>query len=172
MKKNVIHTILTTSNEGFTYDEFAEDWELNHEDEELPAEESAEFYAWCQQMSEENFEADLDNIKYCKAYNVPCVVEGGFDGSRYADFYGTQIHKMIPEKHESVYEVIKKILSFRGNFELNATFEDGEINVAQYHHDGVNYFTIKALSKRGIAKKSGEYKPYDFKKLPYLYDLA
>jgi hypothetical protein len=45
------------------------------------------------------------------------------------------------------------------------------ITVDCYHHDGCNSFTIKALSKKGIAKQFAEYKEHDFKRLPYLYAI-
>jgi hypothetical protein len=58
------------------------------------------------------------------------------------------------------------------SYDVLVEYNDGVITVEAYHHDGCNSFTIKALSKKGIAKQSADYKGHDFKRLPYLYAIG
>lgn len=123
------------------------------------------FREWCAEETQANYEADMDNIEHCKEYNVPVVVTGTL-----GLWWG---HPEIkPERYESVGEAIHRCINGSGCHDVLVEFNDGVITVEAYHHDGCNCFTIKALSKKGIAKQYAEYKDYDFKRLPYLYAIG
>ena len=123
-----------------------------------------DFYDWCAEETHCNYEADLENIKYCKAYNVPVVLTGTL-----GLWWG---HPTInPERHESVIDALDRCIEGSGGDVVIVQYEDGVINVEVRHHDGCNCFTIRALSKKGSEKKYAEYEEHDFKRLPYLYAI-
>ena len=122
---------------------------------------SVEYSAYCAERAAENFECDLYNIKTHKPWAVPVVVTGTL-----GLWWG---HPEIkPERIESVYEAIQKCIGSDGDY-VKVEFNDGKLDVQVSHHDGTNCFTIRALSKKGVQKKNGEYVARDFKRLNYLY---
>ena len=144
--ENKRYTILTTYDDGFTYEDYVEYCEeMGYE----PAEEdSEEYYEWVQEEVDCNYESDIDNIKCCKQYNVPVVINGVlglWDGE----------HTIVPVEMNSVYDAIEKCIGRYGEY-VKAEYEDGVIYVAVSHHDGTNHFEITA--------KEG--------KLPYLYNIV
>ena len=155
-------TLATNMVEQFTYEEY-EDW-CEDMGEEAGSDTSDEFYEWCAEVAATNWDSDMDNIKSFKEYNVPVVITGTlglWDGN----------HDICPRKMDSVYDAILKCVG--GDIQwATVMYDDGVITVEAYHHDGCNCFTIKALSKKGIAKQYAEYKGYDFKRLPYLYAIG
>lgn len=123
------------------------------------------FFDWCAEETQANYEADMDNIESCSEYNVPVVVTGTL-----GLWWG---HPEIkPERFESVADAIRRCMNGSDCHDVLVEFNDGVITVDCYHHDGCNSFTIKALSKKGIAKQYAEYKKHDFKRLPYLYAIG
>ena len=161
-------TILTTSTDGFEY----EDYLAYCEDNDItPGEEDSEdFYDWCREETDCNFEADMANIKYCEAYNIPVLVTGslGLWNGR---------HEINAVVFPCVYDAIQHMLG-GSIMDIEAKFVDGRIEVDAYHHDGCNSFIINALSAKGIKKAGSFYdktyidaKPYDTKRLPYLYAI-
>ena len=123
-----------------------------------------DFYDWCAEETQANYEADMDNIESCDEYNVPVVLTGTL-----GLWWGRTVIR--PERFESVADAIRRCIA-RDIDEVHAEYNDGVILVDCYHHDGCNSFTIKALSKKGIAKRFAEYKGHDFKRLPYLYAIG
>ena len=121
-----------------------------------------DFYYWCEDETQANYENDMWEIKHCKEYNVPVLVEGTL-----GLWWGRP--SIQPERFECVADAIQKCISDCDYVEVE--YNDGVLNVYTTHHDGTNCFTIKALSKKGIAKQYAEYKKHDFKRLPYLYAL-
>ena len=123
------------------------------------------FFDWCAEETQVNYESDMDNIESCDEYNVPVVLTGtlGLWWGR------TEIR---PERFESVADAIQRCIIGSDCSDVHVEFNDGVITVDCYHHDGCNSFTIKALSKKGIAKQYAEYKEHDFKRLPYLYAIG
>ena len=163
------YTILTTSADGFEYEDYLEFCEANGI--EPYDEDSDHFFEWCQEESNFNFEADMDNIHSCKQYNVPVLVTGSlglWDGR----------HEITAKVFPTVYDAIQAMLG-RDIRDIEAKFEDGAINVWAYHHDGCNSFTINALSAKGQRKAqynfNGNYinntVKEDVKRLPYLYAI-
>ena len=142
-----------------------EDYEAYCEDNDLEAGDDEEFFDWCAEETQANYEADMDNIESCSEYNVPVVVTGTL-----GLWWG---HPEIkPERFESVADAIRRCMNGSDCHDVLVEFNDGVITVDCYHHDGCNSFTIKALSKKGIAKQYAEYKEHDFKRLPYLYAIG
>ena len=151
--------------DAFDYEDFKA-WREDMGMEPLDEEEMDEaFYDWCAEETQANYEADMDNIEFCKEYNVPVVVTGTL-----GLWWG---HPEIkPERFESVADAIRRCMNGSDCQDVLVEFNDGVITVDCYHHDGCNSFTIKALSKKGIAKQYAEYKEHDFKRLPYLYAIG
>ena len=123
------------------------------------------FMDWCAEEVQANYDADMENIESCAEYNVPVVVTGTL-----SLWWG---HPEIrPERFESVADAINRCIYSSGSDNILVEYNDGVIVVNCYHHDGCNSFTIKALSKKGIAKQYAEYKEHDFKRMPYLYAIG
>lgn len=142
-----------------SYEEYCKDNDI-----EPQGEGSDDFWDWCYEEAEENFNCDMDNIESCKEYNVPCAISGTL-----GLWWG---HPSIKaERCESVYDAINKC-RLNCDHQMLVKYVDGEIVVYVSHHDGENCFTIKALSKKGQAKVGDDYKPHDFKRLPYLYAIG
>ena len=153
-------TLATTDVEGFTYDEYLDFCEAN--DIEPGSDTSLEFYDWCAEEANINWEDDMCCIKACKEYGVPVLITGTL-----GLWWGRP--EIEPVRQESVYEAIQKCMG--GADTVTVEWEDGQINVYAGHHDGCNCFTIKALSKKGQAKQNTPYKSCDVKRLPYLYSI-
>ena len=153
--------ILTNESDpnDYCYEDYVEWCEDN--DIEPGDENSQDYYEWILKNTQENFDCDLDNIKTHKPWAVPVVVTGTL-----GLWWG---HPEIkPERIESVYEAIQKCIGRDGDY-VKVEFNDGKLDVQVSHHDGTNCFTIRALSKKGVQKKNGEYAERDFKRLNYLY---
>lgn len=146
--------------DDFSREDYEEWCEMNDIE---PTDDEDDFFDYCAEETEANFEADIDNIEHCKEYNVPVVVTGTL-----GLWWG---HPEIePERMESVYDAILKCVDKADYVEVE--WNDGEIKVYATHHDGTNCFTINALSKKGITKINAPYKPHDVKRLPYLYAIG
>jgi len=124
-----------------------------------------DFYDWCAEETQANYEADMDNIEHCKEYNVPVVVTGTL-----GLWWGHPFIK--PQRYESVADAIHDCMERSDCNDVIVEYSDGVITMNCYHHDGCNSFIIKALSKKGIAKRFAEYKEHDFRRLPYLYAIG
>ena len=156
-------TILTTEvdTNAYTQEDYEEWCEIN----ELEPGDDYDFYEYCAEETQNNYESDMDNIESCRQYNVPVVVTGTL-----GLWWG---HPEIkPERYESVADAIHDCIERSDSHDVFAEYNDGVITLNCYHHDGCNCFTIKALSKKGIAKQFADYKEHDFKRLPYLYAIG
>lgn len=159
--KHGTFTIATTRVDGFEYEDykdFCEDNGIEPGDKN-----SDDFWEWCREEADNNWECDLENIKSCKKYDVPCIITGHL-----GLWWGKP--EIQPERMESVYDAILRCV--RQCDGATVEWVDGVVTVSAWHHDGCNSFTIKALSKKGIAKQYADYKDYDTKRLPYLYAIG
>lgn len=129
-------------------------WEPGDEDD---------FYEWCREETDINFEDDLENIKCCKEYNIPVVITGHL-----GLWWGKP--EIEPVRMETVYDAIMRCMD-KADY-VTVEWNDGEVIVYATHHDGTNVFTINALSKKGQAKQNAPYKSEDVKRLPYLYAIG
>lgn len=172
MKKDINYnrgtfTILTTSTDGWSYEDYKEWCEDNGREPE--GEGSDDFWEWCREEADLEFEADLVNINSCKEYNIPVVLTGTL-----GLWWGRP--EIKPMVFDSVFDALMHIRE-TDICEMEAKFVDGEIQVTGLHHDGTNCFTIKALSAKGQRKMYQGYeyidnlKPVDTKRLPYLYAI-
>lgn len=163
--KHGTFTLATTDTDGFTYEDYKEWCEDN--DIEPGDENSDDFWEWCREEADNNWECDLENIRHCKEYDVPCIITGSL-----GLWWGRPT--IQPERMESVYDAILRCV--READMATVQWNDGVVTVDAYHHDGCNCFTIKALSKKGIAHQSAEYtgiyEKWDTKRLPYLYAIG
>lgn len=144
MKKKINYNkgrfnILTTLVDGFEYSDYVEYCKENGL--EPQGKESHDYFRWCEDETEMNFEADLDNIEGHSAYNVPVIMTGTI-GRWNGDF------EIVPVVCKSVFSAIDMC---RGKdiLDIEVFFDDGKIEVAAHHHDSTNHFTIRALSKKG-----------------------
>ena len=148
--------------DDFSREDYEEWCEVNDFE---PTDDEDDFFDYCAEETQANYEADMDNIEHCKEYNVPVVVTGTL-----GLWWG---HPEIkPERYESVADAIYYCMTRSDCHDVLVEYNDGVITVDCYHHDGCNSFIIKALSKKGVAKQFAEYKEYDFKRLPYLYAIG
>lgn len=140
------HTILTNIVEGFEYEDYLDFCEENGI--KPKGRHSDEFYDWCCEECELNYESDFENIENTEEYNVPVIISGTL-----GLWWG---HPTIePEEVDSVAEAITKCIG-RDIDHIVVEYEDGVIYVKAMHHDGTNHFEIRA--------KEG--------KLPYLYNIV
>jgi hypothetical protein len=165
-KTDYKHGTFTILKSEIDTDDFTrEDYEAYCEDNDLEAGDEDDFYDWCADETEANYEADMDNIESCKEYNVPVVVTGTL-----GLWWGHPFIK--PQRYESVADAIHDCMERSDCNDVIVEYSDGVITMNCYHHDVCNSFIIKALSKKGIAKQYAEYKEHDFKRLPYLYAIG
>jgi len=156
-------TILKSEIDTAAFDR--EDYEAYCEDNGIEDGGDEGFFDWCAEETQVNYESDMDSIESCKEYNVPVVVTGTL-----GLWWG---HPEIkPERFESVADAIHDCMERSDCNDVLVEYNDGVITMDCYHHDGCNSFTIKALSKKGIAKQYAEYKEHDFRRLPYLYAIG
>lgn len=163
--------ILTTSIDGFKYEDYLEFCEDNGI--VPPArKDSDEYLHWVYGERDLNYESDMDNIRSCKQYKVKVLITGKlglWDGT----------HEICPVVANNVADAIDKCVS---NCEdCNVWYNDGAIEVEAYHHDGTNCFTIRPLSAKGQDRyeravnnfRIGEIEltNKDTKRLPYLYAI-
>jgi hypothetical protein len=157
-------TLLTSEidTDAFTREDYEEWCEMNDIE---PTDDEDDFFDYCAEETQANYESDMDNIESCKEYNVPVAVTGTL-----GLWWG---HPEIKaERFESVADAIHTCIERSDSYDVLVEYNDGVITVNCYHHDGCNCFTIKALSKKGIAKQFADYKEHDFKRLPYLYAIG
>ena len=148
--------------DNFTREDYEEWCEVNDFE---PTEDEDDFFDYCAEETQANYEADMDNIEHCKEYNVPVVVTGTL-----GLWWGHPFIKA--QRYESVADAIYDCMTRSDCQDVLVEYNDGVITVNCYHHDGCNCFIIKALSKKGVAKQFAEYKEHDFKRLPYLYAIG
>ena len=93
--------ILTSEVEasGFTREDY-EEW---CKDNGITPGNDDDFYEYCAEETQLNYEADMDNIESCKQYNVPVVVTGTL-----GLWWGRP--EIRPERFESVADAIHRFL--------------------------------------------------------------
>lgn len=152
--------------DDFPYEEYAQ--ECRENGMRPQSSDSDDYYDWMHRITDENYESDMENIADCKAYKVPVCVNGTL-----GLWYGKV------DTCTFVYDcVADAIANCIGNDaqDVDIFYDNGHIEVQVHHHDGTNIFDIYALSKKGISKAKGEKtmddpKPWDIKRLPYLYAI-
>ena len=141
-----------------SYEEFCEGNDLEPQDED-----SEDYMDWCYEEAEDQYNCDMDEIRTCKQYNVPCIITGHlglWDGH----------HKIVPEKVDSVYDAIIKCYGRDTLSNLKVNFEDGKIVVYYSHHDGKS--GVKKYEEWEYEDKELNLTEEDTERLPYLYAIA
>ena len=135
--------LFSSIDNGYTYKdykEYCEDYNM-----EVGTEWSWDYLNWKNEMTEEDWECTMANIKYSKN-NGRCIVAGAlglWDGRR-----------TIKERvFDSLIDAINAINT---NDYIEIYEGDGEIEVRSIHHDGTNIFTIRPIGKRGDRKSNDE----------------
>lgn len=156
-------TLLTTEidTDAYSREDYEEWCEMNGIE---PTDNEDDFFDYCAEETRDNYESDMDNIESCREYKVPVVVTGTL-----GLWWGNP--EIKPERFESVADAIHSCIERSDSNDVLVEFNNGVITVDCYHHDGCNCFSIRALSKKGIAKQYADYKKHDFKRLPYLYAI-
>lgn len=121
---------LVHSNDEFTYQEYL-DW-CSDMDEEPAGEGSSEFYEWCADEARNNYECDIDNIKYSSILkNRKFLVVG-----KLGLWWGNPT--IMPEIFDSLPDALERI----AEDELEADYDETCIYASATHHDGRNSFRI------------------------------
>lgn len=109
-----------------------------------PSEENSDDY-W--EYVSDSHENDWDYLRLNLGHgsdnaNEPCVITGTlglWNGNK----------TVLPVRCETLFAAIKRCFG-QSIDNIVAIWEDGEVHVTAYHHDGENHFTINRLSKRGL----------------------
>ena len=164
-KKDETYNILT-SRDNFTYDDYVEycmDMDM------VPHSEfSREYLDWCADESQANYEADRENIECSPMNEGQFIITGAlglWDGR----------HEVTSSKtYDSLMDAIDACMP-DCDFEIDANWHNGVVEVSVAHHDGTNFFEIHRLSKKGekaveVADywmKDYDVKPYWFKQIKF-----
>jgi len=170
--KNEKHTLLESAGiayDTYTYEEYLEFCEVN--DMEPKDENSEDYWNWVYDECQIDYECFFDNMSYSKAEHGKYVITyslGLWCGNRMG--YREKIYN-------SLSEAIKDALNSSRDYEdYSVEYDNGNIIVCGYHHDGRNYMTIRLLSKHGernLAEKEEPnferhiYNKDNFKKIIY-----
>ena len=160
MNKNVKNYVLITTKEP-KYSDYLEYCEMN---DITPVEEnSQEFFEWCADETQLNIEYAFENLEYAKITNADFILMGSI--GRWNGRFGIQ-----PMHYTSLTGAIKAAIGDCEYFNVN--YNNGVIDICASHHDGVNSFTLRLLSKKGIISVGDacglvekEPKDYWFKKI-------
>ena len=113
-------------------DAFMEDCEFNDLD---PGTE--DFNEWCARCARDDFDDFLDNLRYSKENDRPCIITGTlglWDGR----------HEVIPVEMETLEAAVKRCIG-ESTETAEGFLEDGVFTVKARHHDGTNVFTISPV---------------------------
>lgn len=138
----LIESSLTGSYNTYKYEHYV-DW--CHENEVEPQGESSEdYWNWVAEEAEIDYDCFFDNLKYSQAehgYYIITFNLGLWDGNKKG--YVSHIFNSLSEAIHSA------LSSSRDYLDYKVAFENGEVVVYGYHHDGTNVMTISQLSKHG-----------------------
>lgn len=157
-KKNftLIESSLTGTDNSYKYEYYVE-W-CKENEMEPQGENSDDYWNWVSESSQIDYDDFFDNLKFAKAEEGHYMITfnlGLWNG-----------HKIgyVEKIYDSLSEAIKDALnSSRDYWDYKVTFENGDVVVYGYHHDGTNIMTIKRLSKHGERNLCDRYFP-DFEK--------
>lgn len=92
------------------------------------------------------YEDFWNNINYSKYNKIPCIIIGKlglWNGKK----------DIVPVKTDNLFSAIKRCITI--SIEDIVVKQNGNvIEVNCYHHDGINYFEIRFLTKLGYNKKN------------------
>ncbi len=135
---------------------------------------SDDYWDWVSESSQIDYDDFFGNLKYAKAekegYYMITFNLGLWNGNKIG---------YVGKIYDSLSEAIKDALnSSRDYWDYKIAFENGDVVVYGYHHDGTNIMTIKRLSKHGernlLFKEEPNFEKYvekkdTFKKLDWQF---
>lgn len=150
MKNENEITYLDTYGEGgYSYEDFVEyckdqNWDMQEDELEIPAEYSASYWEWVRAQIEDDVECFFENLKYTKGIvNEPCVITGTL-----GLWWGRP--KVLPTKCDNLIEAVK--MCWGDCDDVRVTGLDGVVYVDAMHHDGTNCFEIRPKSGKKYPK--------------------
>lgn len=172
-KKNftIIESSLTGTDNSYKYENYVE-WCKDNEIEPQ-GENSDDYWNWVCESSQFDYDVFFDNLKYTKAEEGHYMITfnlGLWNGNKIG---------YVEKIYDSLSEAINAALnSSRDYLDYKVAFENGDVVVYGYHHDGTNIMTIKRLSKHGernlLFKEEPNFEKYvekkdTFKKLDWQF---
>ena len=141
IEKKETYTLVTTDSTQFKYTEYLEYCEDNGIEPEPDG--SVEYYDWCADEAQINYDCDMDNLMYSELKDRTFVIEGIL-----GLWWGRPTIKPVVIK--GIVAAIKKCFGRDINdIEVELNTKDGVIHIQSHHHDGTNFFTLKMLNKNG-----------------------
>jgi len=167
----LIESSLTGTDNSYKYENYVE-WCKDNE-MEPQGKDSADYWDWVNESSQIDYDNFFDNLKYAKAE------EGNYMITFNLGLWNGHKIGYVEKIYDSLSEAIKDALnSSRDYWDYKITFENGNVVVYGYHHDGTNIMTIKRLSKHGernlLFKEEPNFEKYvekkdTFKKLDWQF---
>lgn len=172
-KKNftLIESSLTGMDDTYKYENYV-DW-CKENEQEPKGKDSEDYWQWVSDQAEIDYDNFFDNLHYAKAEKGFYMITfdlGLWNGHRKG---------YVENVYTSMTEAIKAALnSSRDYWDYKVAFENGNVVVYGYHHDGTNIMTISQLSKHGernlLDKDEPNYDKYvqlkdTFKKLDWQF---
>ena len=138
---NKEQVILTTRDE-FEYEDYLEyckDMDI------VPADRySVEYYQWCAEESQLNYEADRENLKCVEIANETFCITG-----THGLWWGRP--EIVPVMKEGLLNAIDKCNGRDINdIEVKFNLQNGYLDLYAHHHDGTNCYQIHLLNKNGV----------------------
>ncbi len=117
-----------------------EDFCIGFADCEPQGEDSEDYYNWCRETTQQDFDDLLSNLLYSEESKTPVVITGtlGLWNGR---------PTIRPVVCDNLHDAILKCLGSCDDIKVVLT--EGHLDVFAYHHDGTNCFTVYKLSKKG-----------------------
>jgi len=143
-KKNftLIESSLTGMSDTYKYENYV-DW-CKENEQEPKGKDSDDYWQWVSEQADFDYECFFENLHYAKAENGFYMITfdlGLWNGNR---------RGYVENVYASMTEAIKAALnSSRDYWDYKVAFENGNVVVYGYHHDGTNIMTIRQLSKHG-----------------------
>ena len=144
-KENTVIWIDAYGDGGYSYEDFVdyckeENWDMQEDELEIPAEYSESYREWVQEQIEEDIECFFANLQYSDANKTPVVVTGSL-----GLWWGRP--SIEDTLIESLLAAVKKCVEECDYFKVYS--EEGVLYVESSHHDGTNYFEIRPLTDLG-----------------------
>jgi len=168
----LIESSLTGRDNYYKYEYYVE-WCKNNEIEPQ-GEDSEDYWNWVYEASQIDYDNFFDGLKYAKAEK-----EGHYMIMFNLGLWNGNKIGYVEKIYDSLSEAIKAALnSSRDYLDYKVAFENGDVVVYGYHHDGTNIMTIKRLSKHGernlLFKEEPNFEKYvekkdTFKKLDWQF---
>lgn len=150
-KYTLIESQLTGVYDSYSYENYVD--YCNETGQEPDDKDSSGYWDWVRDMAEFDYDCFFDNLHYAKAEHGFYMITfnlGLWNGHRIG---------FVEKVYNSLSEAIKSALSCSDYWDYKVEFDNGNVVVYGYHHDGTNIMTIKRLSKHGERNLLDKYEP-------------